>query len=221
MGIHERIDLSKVPPMPGPDELVDEWYISCGFSVIAGVDEVGRGALAGPVCASAVILGKDRIDGLNDSKLLRPDIREALTVEIYAKAKAVTVAFLSPEQVDEMNILRASLDAMRIALEMLMEEPELVLVDGNQVPTCRFPTVAIVGGDRRSEAIMAASIVAKVTRDDYMRKAAKQFPGYGFEDHKGYGVPAHHKAIDELGLCPIHRRSYAPCRVAETKGLFD
>jgi len=201
-----------VPEPLEPDQPADPWFMSCGYKTIAGVDEVGRGALAGPVCAAAVILGPDRIDGLNDSKLLAPDVREQLFAEIWTKARSVGVGFLSPEWIDELNILRASLDAMRLALEMLSLPPDLVLVDGNQLPACASPAVALVGGDRRSESIMAASIVAKVSRDEYMRRAALQYPGYGFEDHKGYGAPAHHRALIELGLSPIHRKSYAPCR---------
>ena len=198
------------------------WYLAHGFSIIAGTDEVGRGALAGPVCAAAVILGSFKIEGLNDSKLLLPETREKLSKLIWKHARSVGIAFLSPEWIDEINILQASLEAMTLAIKNLDLAPDVVLVDGNQVPSCDFPTVAIVKGDRRSESIMAASIVAKVARDAYMRRMSKMYPGYGFEDHKGYAAPSHQKALVELGLCPIHRKSYAPCRMLlEPGGLFQ
>ena len=206
-------------PVPGTGRSVDAWYLARGFRAIAGVDEAGRGALAGPVCAAAVVLGDSAIEGLDDSKLLTPVSREDLFVKIWEKARCVGVAFVSPEIIDNVNILRASLEAMRLALEMLPDAPDIVLADGNQTPPTRFSCVALVHGDRRSESIMAASIIAKVSRDSYMRRVAKEYPGYGFEEHKGYGVPAHHRAMDLMGLCPLHRRSYSPCRaVADLKG---
>jgi ribonuclease HII len=210
-----------IPEIPSSNEPVDPWYQAHGFNLIAGVDEVGRGALAGPVCAAAVVLGDCRIEGLNDSKLLQPDVRERLSKLIWSHADAVGLAFLSPEWIDEINILQASLEAMSLALLNLNAKPDIVLVDGNQLPASDYPAVAIVKGDSRSQAIMAASIVAKVARDSYMRKMSRMYPGYGFEDHKGYAAPLHQKALRELGLCPIHRRSYAPCRaLLDPAGLF-
>jgi ribonuclease HII len=200
-----------------PQELdgkVDAWYADRGFKLVAGVDEVGRGALAGPVCAAAVILGEKKIKGLNDSKLILPQKRETLCEEIWKNAAAVGIAYLGPGQIDEFNILRASLKAMALAVGMLKIIPDLVLVDGDYAPPTTLPTVALIKGDRRSEAIMAASIVAKVSRDRYMKRAAVDYPGYGFEVHKGYSVEMHQKALTELGPCPIHRMSFEPCRAA-------
>lgn len=191
-------------------EPVDGWYTGQGFTMIAGVDEAGRGALAGPVCAAAVILGDERIDGLNDSKLLLPDVRDELNDEIRAKARAIGIAMAGSGQIDLINILWASMEAMRLAVRMLAVLPDIVLIDGDRVPGGMNDAVAIVKGDMRSERIMAASIIAKVTRDRWMIRAAKEYPGYGFEEHKGYGVPFHLKALDELGPTPIHRNSFAP-----------
>jgi ribonuclease HII len=207
-----QTSLFNIQIVPEMDEPVDEWYGEHGYEMIAGVDEVGRGALAGPVVAGAVILGSYEFIGLNDSKLLTAEQREKLDVEIWANALGVGLAFLSPELIDEMNILQASLVAMQWAIDSLRITPDLALVDGNQVPVCEYPTVALVKGDRRSKAIMAASIVAKVARDNYMRKADRMYPMYGFESHKGYAAPIHKRALEVHGLCPIHRRSYAPCR---------
>lgn len=189
---------------------VDGWYIERGFRMIAGVDEAGRGALAGPVCAAAVILGDEKIDGLNDSKLLLPEVRDELYDEVWSKARAVGVAMAGPGQIDLINILWASMEAMRMAVGMLPEAPDIILVDGDRVPGGLNDAVAIVKGDLRSERIMAASIVAKVTRDRWMMRAARDYPGYNFEENKGYAVPFHFRALDELGPTPIHRRSFAP-----------
>jgi ribonuclease HII len=207
--------------MPGPDEPLDTWLFSLGYRKVAGVDEVGRGALAGPVCAAAVILGEGKISGLNDSKLVREEVRESMYDEIFEKADCVGVALLSAEKIDELNILRASLEAMTLAVDMLSMEPDLVLVDGKITPSCRYPVMAAVKADRRSMPVMAASIVAKVTRDRYMRRAAKEYPGYGFEVHKGYSVQVHQEAILTLGLSPIHRKSFAPCRAVEGSGRLE
>jgi ribonuclease HII len=189
---------------------VDGWYVERGFRMIAGVDEAGRGALAGPVCAAAVILGDEKIDGLNDSKLLLPEVRNELYGEIWAKARAVGVAMAGSGQIDLINILWASMEAMRLAVKMLPECPDIVLIDGDRVPGGMNDAVAIVKGDLRSERIMAASIIAKVTRDRWMIRAAREYPGYNFEENKGYAVPFHFRALDELGPTPIHRQSFAP-----------
>jgi len=192
--------------------LLDNWYISKGFSKIAGVDEAGRGALAGPVCAAAVILGEKRIDGLNDSKKLTPEIREELYVEIWKNSLCVGVAMVGPAWIDEINILQASMRAMESAVGMLGIVPEVVLVDGNMVPAGISNGVAIVKGDTKSESIMAASIIAKVTRDRWMVKASREFPAYGFEVHKGYAVGEHYQALEKNGLTSIHRLSFSPCK---------
>ncbi len=200
-----------VPDGIEPDEPVDPWYIERGFRLIAGVDEAGRGALAGPVCAAAVILGDARIDGLNDSKKLKPDVRVRLTEEIWMKARGVGVAMVGPAMIDSINILRAAMEAMRLAVRMLPISPEIVLVDGNQLPSGIDNGVAIVKGDTKSQAIMAAGIIAKVTRDAYMIRAARQFPDFMFEVHKGYAVRAHFNALEKHGPTDIHRLSFEPC----------
>ncbi len=194
------------------DEPLDEFYLSMGFLNIAGVDEAGRGALAGPVSAAAVILGSAEIDGLNDSKKLTPGIRAELCDLIWRKAKCVGVAMVGSGRIDESNILQAAMEAMALAVRMLAETPGIVLVDGNQVPAGIENTVAIVKGDSKSRNIMAASIVAKVTRDRWMDRVASEYPEYGFEKHKGYAVPAHYKALEKCGVTPIHRMTFAPCR---------
>ncbi len=204
--------LFNLPDAPDELELVDSWFISRGFDRIAGVDEAGRGALAGPVCAAAVILGNEEIDGLDDSKRLRAPRREELFEEIWSKADGVGVAMVGSGEIDRTDILKSTMEAMRLAVSMLPNEPDLVLVDGNRLPAWSRPAVAIIKGDRRSRSIMAASIVAKVTRDAYMRHAGKRFPEWGFEKHKGYGARAHLEAIAEHGIAHIHRRSFAPCR---------
>lgn len=194
------------------EEPLDSWYLSQGFFKIAGVDEAGRGALAGPVSAAAVILGDTPISGLDDSKRLTPVRREELYEEILTHAAGVGVALVGSGEIDRINILQAALEAMRLAVEMLPGSPDIILVDGNQLPAWNRPSVAVVRGDRKSLSIMAASIVAKVTRDRYMIRVAGEFDGWGFEKHKGYGAKAHLEAIDRQGLAPIHRLSFSPCK---------
>jgi len=195
---------------PDPGNL-DAWYLSRGIHVIAGVDEAGRGALAGPVSAGAVILGNTEIEGLNDSKKLTPARRELVFEEIWDRAEAVGVAMVSSDVIDRVNILNAALEAMRLSVGMLIGDPEIVLVDGNQIPPGIENPVAVVKGDTRSRSIMAASIVAKVTRDRWMVKAAERYPGYGLEKHKGYCVKGHVDAIRKLGPSVIHRMTFSPC----------
>jgi ribonuclease HII len=204
--------LFKIPQAGAGLEPVDGWYRSRGYGLIAGVDEAGRGALAGPVSASAVILGDCEISGLADSKVLTPEVRERLSDEIWRKAVAVGVAMVSQEEIDRSNILKAALEAMRLAVASLTVRPELVLVDGNQLPRLETDCVALVKGDSRSQSIMAASIVAKVTRDRYMRLAAKEYPLWGFERHKGYACRSHIEALQKHGLALIHRRTFNPCK---------
>jgi len=180
---------------------------------MAGVDEVGRGPLAGPVVAAAVILDDRRtIRGLNDSKLLQPEERERLDVEIRRRAICCSVAEASVEEIDRYNILRAALLAMRRAVEGLREQPCIVLVDGNQRPELSMPVRTVVGGDAKVRAISAASIIAKVYRDRLLRALHDEHPQYGFDGHKGYSTPEHLAALREHGACPHHRRSFAPVR---------
>lgn len=179
----------------------------------AGVDEVGRGPLAGPVVAAAVILeGRAQIDGLCDSKLLRPARRVSLASEIRSKAVAWAVASASVEEIDEINILEASLLAMRRAVEALTRPPQHVLVDGNRCPRLACSAEAVVRGDSSIAAISAASILAKVTRDAQMVELHRHYPQYGFAKHKGYATREHMARLKEHGACPEHRRSFAPVR---------
>ena len=178
---------------------------------VAGVDEAGRGSLAGPVVAAAVILPADfRLPGLADSKLLTPALRAILADEIRAVAIAHAVAAVDAAQIDVVNILQASLAAMAQAVAVLPVQPELVLVDGNILPTVPMRAQAIIWGDRLIPAISAASILAKTARDAMMDDWGLQFPAYGFAQHKGYGTPAHLARLAEHGPSPIHRRSFAP-----------
>jgi ribonuclease HII len=181
--------------------------------LMAGVDEVGRGPLAGPVVAAAVILHeKGTIRGLNDSKLLQPEERERLDREIRRRAICCSVAEASVEEIDRFNILRAALLAMRRAVEGLSQQPSIVLVDGNQRPELAMPVRTVVGGDARVRAISAASIIAKVHRDRLLTALHEAHPQYGFDGHKGYSTPEHLAALREHGACPHHRRSFAPVR---------
>lgn len=183
------------------------------FSRIAGVDEVGRGCLAGPVVAAAVILDPNRpIKGLRDSKKLSAKKREELAEEIKEKALAWSVAAMGPEVIDKINILQATLEAMKAAVEKLPVEPDFVQVDGNKLPKWKWLSEAIVKGDDKVEWISAASIIAKTTRDGYMCKIAELYPQYGFEHHVGYGTAEHIKALKAYGPTPIHRKTFAPVR---------
>jgi ribonuclease HII len=181
--------------------------------LLAGVDEVGRGPLAGDVMAAAVILHpKKRIKGLADSKKLTPKQREELFKQICDKAVSWSVARASVEEIDQINILQASLLAMRRAVEGLHVQPEHVMVDGNKLPRWHYSSEAIVQGDDKVKAISAASIIAKVTRDREMVALDALYPGYGLASHKGYATKTHLAALMQLGACPIHRRSFEPVR---------
>lgn len=183
------------------------------FSRIAGVDEVGRGCLAGPVVAAAVILDPNRpIKGLRDSKKLSAKKRHELAQEIKEKALAWSVAAMGPEVIDKINILQATLEAMKAAVEKLPVEPDFVQVDGNKLPKWKWLSEAVVKGDDKVEWISAASIIAKTTRDGYMCKIAELYPQYGFEHHVGYGTAEHIKALKAYGPTPIHRKTFAPVR---------
>jgi ribonuclease HII len=180
---------------------------------VCGVDEAGRGPLAGPVVAAAVILDPARpIDGLSDSKRLSAAQRERLAPLIRSRAKAWAVAQASVGEIDDLNILQASLLAMTRAVEALQPAAEFALVDGNRLPRLRIEARAVVGGDASEPAISAASILAKVQRDALMRQLDARFPGYGFADHAGYPTPVHLDCLRRLGPCDEHRRSFAPVR---------
>ncbi len=188
---------------------IEHGFYEKGISTICGVDEAGRGPLAGPVCAAAVILPKDlEIPGLNDSKKLSDKRRRELFPIIQEQAISYGVAFATEEEIDRLNILQATFLAMRRALEQLSVKPELALIDGNRETDFGVPAVTVIHGDGLSANIAAASILAKVTRDDWMIRAAETYPGYGFEIHKGYGTRQHYAALEALGTCPIHRQSF-------------
>ena len=183
------------------------------IGLIAGVDEAGRGPLAGPVVAAAVILDELKpIKGLNDSKKLSPSTRERLFDEIRAKALCCAIAEASVEEIDALNILQATMLAMRRAVEGLRLKPSKVLVDGNRLPVLRIAAEAIVQGDAKVKAISAASILAKVHRDRLCLLLHEQHPHYGFDEHKGYPTPEHLAALRTHGACAHHRRSFAPVR---------
>lgn len=180
-----------------------------GRGPICGVDEAGRGPLAGPVCAAAVMLPPGiEIPGLNDSKKLTEKKRDALYDQICASAITYGIAFASVSEIEELNILGATFLAMRRAVEQLKQTPGLVLVDGNRNPGLPYETECVVKGDGKCADIAAASILAKVTRDRYMLEQAERFPQYGFEKHKGYGTAAHYAALREYGPSEIHRPSF-------------
>lgn len=180
-----------------------------GYSVICGVDEAGRGPLAGPVCAAAVILPEHlEIPGLNDSKKLSDKRRRELFPVIREKAVAYGIGFASQEEIDEINILQATFLAMKRAMDQLQVKPDLALIDGNRQTDFGVPCKTIIKGDSLSASIAAASVLAKVSRDDVMFQMAEQYPGYGFEIHKGYGTKAHYAALEALGPSPIHRMSF-------------
>lgn len=179
------------------------------YDLICGVDEAGRGPLAGPVCAAAVILPKGLvIPGLNDSKKLTDKRRRELFPVIQQEAVSFGIAFASQEEIDEINILQATFLAMRRAIDQLDPKPQFALIDGNRETDFGVPCKTVVKGDSLSASIAAASVLAKVTRDDWMIQAAEKYPGYGFEIHKGYGTKAHYAALEKLGPCAIHRRTF-------------
>jgi ribonuclease HII len=185
-----------------------------GSRPIAGVDEAGRGPWAGPVVAAAVILNPEKIPAnIDDSKALDEDSRAYLYKRIM-KVAIVAVGIAEVDRIDRENILGATLWAMAQAVSQLSEEPKLVLIDGDKTPRIPMPARAIVKGDAKCLSIAAASIIAKVTRDRMMRDLARDYPGYGFERHKGYGTPEHQAAIDKLGVTVLHRRSFKPVQLA-------
>ncbi len=180
-----------------------------GYQLICGVDEAGRGPLAGPVCAAAVILPDGvEIPGLNDSKKLSDKKRRELLPIIKEKAVAYSIAFADHQEIDRINILQATFLAMQRAIDGLSVKPDFALIDGNREKDFGLPVQTIVQGDGRSASIAAASILAKVTRDDLMDQLAKEYLGYGFEVHKGYGTKAHYEALAQLGPSPVHRMTF-------------
>lgn len=192
---------------------MDTWKPPFAVNYLAGVDEVGRGPLAGDVIAAAVILPDNHnIQGLTDSKALTAYQRETLYKEIVGCAVCYSVARATVQEIDRYNILQSTLMAMRRAVQNLQIEPDYVAVDGNRLPNWEYTGEAIVKGDGRVEVISAASILAKVVRDAEMLEMDTLYPGYGFNSNKGYGTPQHIEALQRQGPCPIHRRSFAPLR---------
>ena len=180
-----------------------------GFSLACGVDEAGRGPLAGPVCAAAVILPPEvDIPGLDDSKKLSDKKRRELFPIIQEKAIAYGIGYADEKEIDDINILQATYLAMERAIAQLSVKPDLALIDGNRSKDFGIPLETVVHGDSRSASIAAASILAKVSRDDRMLEMAEVYPEYGFEIHKGYGTKAHYEALSNYGACPIHRMSF-------------
>ncbi len=189
-------------------EIEDSCYAD-GVNVICGVDEAGRGPLAGPVCAAAVILPAHLdIPGLTDSKKLTDKKRRELFPVIQEQAIAWGIGMASCEEIDEINILQATFLAMQRALEQLNVRPDLVLIDGNRAKDFGLPVKTVIKGDSLSMNIAAASVLAKVTRDDWMIRMAQNYPQYAFDIHKGYGTKAHYAALTEFGPCPIHRKTF-------------
>lgn len=189
-------------------ELENEIYDS-GVELICGVDEAGRGPLAGPVCAAAVILPRGHeIEGLNDSKKLSGKKRDKLFDKICSEALSYGIAFASVEEIEQINILNAAMLAMNRAIEKLSVKPTLALIDGNRDSAIRMPSRCVVKGDASCADIAAASILAKVSRDRYMLQMAEMYPEYHFEKHKGYGTKLHYEALREYGPCEIHRPSF-------------
>ena len=187
----------------------DNAFLDKNIKLIAGVDEAGRGPLAGPVVAAAVMFDdKTFIKEVNDSKQLKENVRERLFDEIREKALCYGVGIVDHLEIDRINILNASLLAMKMAVNELAVKPDLVLIDGNKTFYSSIPAKPIVKGDAKSFAIAAASIIAKVTRDRLMVEAAKEFPGYSWEKNKGYGTKEHVLAIKKIGYCSLHRRSF-------------
>lgn len=180
-----------------------------GYKIICGVDEAGRGPLAGPVYSAAVILEKGQtIEGVNDSKKLSEKKRELLFDKIINDCKDYSIGTASEKEIDELNILQATFLAMKRAVDGLSVKPDCALVDGNQIPNLDCDVTTVVKGDSKSESIAAASILAKVSRDRYMLEMAEKYPQYGFEKHKGYGTKLHYEMIEKYGICDIHRKTF-------------
>lgn len=192
-----------------PDFNIENEIKKNGYSFVCGVDEAGRGPLAGPVCAAAVILPEGiEIAGLNDSKKLTEKRREALFAEITKNAVAYAVGFADIKEIEELNILNATFLAMKRAVEGLNIPADFAIIDGNRLPNLTIPALAVVKGDSKSMSVAAASVIAKVTRDRLLVEYDQQYPQYGFAKHKGYGTKLHYEAIKEHGICEVHRKSF-------------
>lgn len=200
------------------DYSIENEYREKGFNIICGVDEAGRGPLAGPVYAAAVILPSDCvIEGLNDSKKLTEKKREALFDEIKEKALAYGIASADEKEIDEINILNATFLAMKRAIDSLSVKPDLALIDGNQKPHTDIEEVTVIKGDAKSMSIAAASVLAKVSRDRFMLEMAEKYPQYEFARHKGYGTKLHYEKIAQYGVCDIHRLTFLKKILGEQK----
>lgn len=200
------------------DYSIENEYREKGFNIICGVDEAGRGPLAGPVYAAAVILPSDCvIEGLNDSKKLTEKKREKLFDEIKDKALAYGIASADEKEIDEINILNATFLAMKRAIASLSVKPDLALIDGNQKPHTDIEEVTVIKGDAKSTSIAAASVLAKVSRDRFMLEMAEKYPQYEFARHKGYGTKLHYEKIAQYGVCDIHRRTFLKKILGEQK----
>jgi ribonuclease HII len=217
-------DTTNLATEAAPAPHVEASVAGCDASqCFAGIDEAGRGPLAGPVVVAAVVFepGRTPINGLADSKQLCSERREVLYSRIIARALAWHVVFIEAVEIDRINIYQATMLGMRRALEGVLHVARFARIDGNALPhDLPCPAQAIVGGDATDRSIMAASIIAKVTRDRHMRVLHQQWPGYGFDEHKGYATPGHREALARLGPCPIHRRSFVTVRDALQPGLF-
>ena len=200
------------------DYSIENEYREKGFNIICGVDEAGRGPLAGPVYAAAVILPSGCvIEGLNDSKKLTEKKREKLFDEIKEKALAYGIASADEKEIDEINILNATFLAMKRAIDSLSVKPDLALIDGNQKPHTDIEEVTVIKGDAKSMSIAAASVLAKVSRDRFMLETAEKYPQYEFARHKGYGTKLHYEKIAQYGVCDIHRRTFLKKILGEQK----
>lgn len=192
-----------------PDYSIENEIISQGFKFVCGVDEAGRGPLAGPVCAAAVILPIDtEIEGLKDSKKLSEKKREALYDVIIEKALSYSIAFASVDEIEQLNILGATFLAMKRAVEGLSQPADFAIIDGNRLPELPINATAVIKGDSKSMSVAAASVLAKVTRDRLLLEYDKKYPEYKFAAHKGYGTKAHYEAIAKYGITEIHRKSF-------------
>ena len=209
-------------PRLDPDFAEERILWSRGYRHVAGIDEVGRGCLAGPVAAAAVILPPDwRPRGLRDSKLLKPEERRRLDVEIRRHAVAWAIAFVGPELIDRINILQATLLASTLAAARLQIRPDALLLDAVSLPEIRVHQRVLVSADRLCASVSAASVIAKVARDRLMEEYDLLYPGYDLAGNKGYAAPEHRAGIDAIGLSPIHRLSFAPCRNRQQMELWD
>ena len=198
---------------------IEKEYYNKGYKLICGIDEAGRGPLCGPVCAAAVILPVDcELEGINDSKKISEKKREALFDVVKEKALAYSVAMASAKEIDKINILQATFLAMRRAVDGLDVKPDLALIDGNQKPGLDIDEITIVKGDAKCISVAAASILAKVTRDRYMRELDEKYPQFCFSKHKGYGTKLHYEMIDRYGICEEHRRTFLKKLFGESNG---